>query len=248
METATEWYSNESFWKTSYDFMFPAERIESSDGEVANILKLCGGEARTALDLCCGPGRMSVALAKRGIRTTGVDLSTFLLDKAKARAGEAGVEVEWVREDMRRFVRAEAFDLAINVFTSFGYFAEPEENLRVLENVQRSLRPGGCFVIELMNKERLAHVFESTLSTVLPDGRLFIDRHRVVDGWQQIQGEWYFLEDGRYQVFRHRHFIYSGQELRALLLQAGFAEVALYGGFEGAPFDGWKRLVAVARR
>ena len=95
------------------------------------------------LDLCCGPGRFSIELAKRGFRVTGVDRTRFLLGKAKSREKKAGVKVEWVESDMRDFVRPGAFDLALSMFTSFGYFDDKADDLRVLRQVCESLKPGG---------------------------------------------------------------------------------------------------------
>ena len=69
-----------------------------------------------------GPGRHVAALAKRGFRVTGVDLSPFLLRRAQELAQRESFGIEWVQEDMRSFLRPEAFDLAISLFTSFGYF------------------------------------------------------------------------------------------------------------------------------
>ncbi len=90
---------------------------------------------------------------------TGVDRTRCLLERGRERATQIGVEAGWVAADMREFVRPAAFDLAINVFTSFGYFDDPAENRRVLENIFASLKPGGTFVFEAVGKEILAGKF-----------------------------------------------------------------------------------------
>jgi SAM-dependent methyltransferase len=242
-----EWFLNERLWERTFDFMFPTSRFEKSAEEVAQILELVGHPVATALDVCCGPGRISVALAERGVRVTGVDASAFLLDKAKARADAADVAVEWVHRDVRTFERAGSFDLALNVFTSFGYFEDPEENLGLLRSVRRSLAPGGSLVMEVISKERLAHIWRDSNVDALPDGRLLAQRRRLTEGWARVDNEWLVLEDGRYESFSFTHHLYSGQELRRLLLDAGFGTALLYGGFDGTPFDGPHRIVAVAR-
>ena len=136
----SEWFADEAFWETLYPFLFPQERFEAADEQVEKILRLVEFAGRDVLDLCCGPGRHSVALARRGLAVTGVDRSPFLLAKAKERALAAEVTVNWVAEDMRRFVRPKAFDLALSLFTSFGYFPDPEDDLRVLRNIRANLR------------------------------------------------------------------------------------------------------------
>jgi len=243
----SEWFENERLWEASFDSMFPARRIDETDAEVQSILALIEGSPRDALDLCCGPVRASIALARRGFSVTGVDRSPFMLGKAKERASIAGVTVEWTLSDMRRFVRPASFDLIVSLFTSFGYFDVPDENLRVLQNARANLRPGGAMVLELVGKEWLAASFEPTGAQDLEGGRMLVQRRRVLDGWDRVETDWYFLDDGRYERFTFRHFIYSGQELKALLLTAGFSSVELYGGFDGRPFIGTSRLHLVAR-
>src|SRR5579871_2600441 len=122
-----EWFENEDFWRSFYGYMFSAERFAAAPDEVARILALTKCSGGNMLDLCCGPGRHSVEFARSGFQVTGVDKSTFLLEKAREHASKAGVSIEWVQEDMRNFVRPESFDLACSMFTSFGYFTDPEE-------------------------------------------------------------------------------------------------------------------------
>src|SRR6059036_984430 len=122
-----EWFADESIWKDLYPFTFPESAFAVADEQVEKILRLTGLGGGTVLDLCCGPGRHAVALAKRGFAVTAVDRTPFLLDHARARAAEAGLSVEFVLSDMRRFKRPEAFDLILNIFTSFGYFNEKSD-------------------------------------------------------------------------------------------------------------------------
>jgi SAM-dependent methyltransferase len=228
--------------------MFPENRIEAAEADVEQIVALAGFEGTEVLDLCSGPGRHSVALARRGLSVTGVDRSTFLLSRARERAAAAGVCVEWVQEDMRRFVRPGAFGLAVNLFTSFGYF-DDADNQRVLDNLSRNLRPGGKAVIDVFSKERLARVFEATSSEVQPDGSVFIERREIYDDWHRVRNEWILIRDGEASTYRLDLAVYSGVELRDRLERAGFGAVRLYGGYGGEPYDREaRRLVAVATR
>src|SRR5436853_5022810 len=76
------------------------------------------------LDLPCGQGRHAIELARRGYAVTGADLSPFMIEAAAERARSAGVQVRWVTGDMRQVLPEAAFDLSLNLFTSFGYFAD----------------------------------------------------------------------------------------------------------------------------
>ena len=247
----SEWFEDESLWREVYPVLFPGERLRLGEEEVPKVLRLAGlaeGTDAAVLDLCCGPGRHALPLARRGLRVTAVDRTTFLLDRARERARLAGVVVELIQADMREFRRPAAFDLALSLFTSFGYFEAREDDLLVLRNVRASLRPDGIFLMDMVGKEWLARHFEPTRSRTLEDGSLFIDRCRVVDDWTGVENEWILIRDGRARTFRLRLAVYSGQELKDRLLQAGFARVDLYGNLDGAPYDREaSRLVAVAR-
>jgi len=244
-----EWFQDEEFWRELYPYMFPAERFAAAGEQVEQILALAGTDGNKVLDLCCGPGRHAVEFAKRGWEVTGVDGSPFLLDRARERGTEAGVNVEWVLEDMRRFRRPRAFDLACSIFTSFGYFPEEEDDLRVLQNVKESLRDGSVFVMELIGKEFLARNWKDSIVTDFPDGCLLLQRPQVRENWRRIENEWVLVKDGRSRSFRFEHTIYSGRELKDRLAACGFQDVRLYGGLEGSMYGlDARRLVAVARK
>ena len=244
-----DWFADEAFWTEIYPFEFPDPVIDAGVAQVDKALAISGVGGGDALDLGCGPGRHAIPLARHGFRVTGVDLSSFHLARARERATAAGLAIELVQSDMRAFVRAEGFDLALSIFTSFGYFDDPADDLRVLQNVQRSLRPGGVLVMDVASKERMARVLHPTLSQRTADGALLVQRHQIVEDWSRVRNEWTVVRDGRARTFEFRLRIYSGQELKALLTEAGFAAVTLYGALDARPYDlEAERLVAVARR
>lgn len=244
-----EWFDDDAFWRDFYPYMFPESRLEAAVGETAKLIRLVRPRGRVVLDLCCGPGRFSIAFARRKYAVTGVDRTRFLLAKARARARAARVKIEWIRQDMRDFVRPGAFDLALSMFTSFGYFDDKREDLIVLRHVLESLRPGGAFVIDVMGKERLARVFAPVTAASLPGGSRLVQQHEIFDDWTRIRNRWTLIRRGRTKTFTFHHTLYSGQELRDRMEQAGFSDVRLYGELDGVPYGlGSPRLVAVGRR
>src|SRR5580704_17274975 len=243
------WFESEALWERFFSFMFTDAHFTAAVENVPKIVALTGVTGGSMLDLACGPGRFAVAFAQAGFRVTGVDRSRFLLDKARERATQAGATVEWVQQDMREFVRPDAFELALNVYTSFGYFDDPAENRRVLENILASLKPGGTFVFEHISKELLAGRFQPTQADTLTDGSVMIQRRNVIDDWSRIDVEWIILEGANATSFRLRHWLYSAREIRDLFASVGFNDIAIYGGFDGSPYGPQAtRLVAVARK
>jgi SAM-dependent methyltransferase len=233
----SEWFENESFWKETYNFLFPEKLFKETNEQVENVLELVDFHGSSVLDLCCGPGRCSIVLAKKGFSVTGVDLSPFLLDKAKEKSKSQNLNIEWVLEDMRRFVRPLSYDLVLNMFTSFGYFDDKSDDLVVLENVFTSLKPGGAFLIDVMGKETMAKIFQPTISNVLSDGTMVVQRPEIYDDWSRVKNDWTIIKGDRAKTFTFHHTVYSGQELKDCMVQSGFKNIKLYGSLDGTAYD-----------
>ena len=245
-----EWFEDEGLWRELYPYVFPVERVEAAAAQVGQIVELSGVGGGAVLDLCCGPGRHAVEFARRGFAVTGVDRSRFLLDRAWERAEAERASAEWVQADMREFARPGGFHLACNLFTSFGYFDKAEDNLRVLANVFASLHPGGVFVMDMVGRERVQRQGLEPRHTQFADGAVLIQEARASEDWRRLDSEWTVVQaDGAARSYRLGHWLYSGEELRGLLLYSGFAEVGVYGDLEGSPYGSdATRLVAVARK
>lgn len=250
MTDSTPWHEDDEFWHTFGPILFTEARIGSAAEQVEQALALLNvGPGAAILDLCCGVGRHSLELARRGFRVTGVDRSAAYLDTAKGRAASEGLSIEFVLEDMRRFRRPGAFDAVINLFTSFGYFEDQADDRMVLENVHASLKPGGTFVADVVGKEVLARIFRERDWQEFDDGTILLEERRVERNWSWIENRWIVLKDAQRREFRLSHRLYSAAELVALLESCGFSTVNVYGHLSGIPYDqNAKRLVAVARK
>jgi len=244
-----EWFENETFWEELYLFLFPESRFAEALDQVDSVLAISKPPGRDVLDLCCGPGRFSIAMARNGYNVTGVDRSRYLLTRAREHSRKTGLAIEWVEEDMRSFVRPASFDLILSMFTSFGYFEDRNGDLLVFKNMFTNCRPGGVCILELKGKEQLAAIFQPTSATTLADGSVLVERREIVDDWTRIKNEWILIRKDKAITFRFTLCLYSGQELRDMLNSVGFSDISLYGNFEGAPYGPETgRLVAVARK
>jgi SAM-dependent methyltransferase len=137
----------------------------------ASLEPPAGGEV---LDLACGYGRHAIGLARRGYRLTGVDFHGGYLAAAARDAAAAGVTVRWTRADMRALPFTAAFDAAYSYFTSFGYFSDAE-NEQVLVGMARALRPGGRFLLDVMNRDRILTHPQERVWNPLGDGSLLME-------------------------------------------------------------------------
>ena len=102
---------------------------------------------------------------------------------------------------MREFIRSESFDLALSLFTSFGYFEDEQDDLRVLRNMHQSLKENGVLIIEVLGKERLARVWKDAMCNELADGSLIFQRPQIRDDWTRIRSEWTLVKDDRVTHF-----------------------------------------------
>lgn len=244
----TQWSEDRAFWEAMEPALCAPSRLAVADNDVATILTAV--QARPScrvLDLGCGPGAHAIGFARRGHRVTGVDASPRLLERARSAARAGGVDVEWVEADMRDFQRPSSFDLVCSLYTSFGYFDDSQDR-RVLENVLASLAPHGVLVLDLVGREAAArHWQERRWHEV--NGVLYLERCTSADDWSSMVSEWIVVRNGVRADFRVTQRLYSGTELRALLLSLGFINVELAGGLDGeTPYDqSARRLVAIAR-
>jgi SAM-dependent methyltransferase len=243
------WFDNEEFWSLFFDWMFPEESFDQAKAQAEDIVTLSRVDTGAVLDLCCGPGRHSVPLAKMGFNVTGVDIQPNLLNKARSYANKENVETETIEENMLTFRREESFDLVISMFSSFGYFSNPEDDLKVLENAYHSLKSGGKILLDVRGKEIHAMANITSFSQQMPNGDLIFHRTEINDDWTRSISEWVYVKGEKAHKFKMEFNLYSGSELRALLKKAGFSQVRIYGDLKGSAYNhNAKRLVILAEK
>ncbi len=202
-----------------------------------------------ALDLACGPGRHAISLARRGLEVTAVDLSPTLLEHARESAEAEGVSdmIRFVRSDMRQIPFHGEFDLVVQLFTSFGYFDSPADDMLVLERVVKALRPGCYYALDLINEEHLrSSLVEESVKSVggvtLRERRMIVEdrvekRITIPDGEKLLE----FVESVR---------LFSPERIEEMLGEVGMRVVCWFGDYQGRAYDRrWsERMIVLARR
>jgi len=186
------------------------------------------------LDCPTGFGRHALVLAEAGYRVTGLDRSSQLIADAERRRGGA----EWphlVRGDYRELPFSDAsFDGVFNLFSSLGYL-EQDEDVGVLREFRRVLRPGGVLVVETAHRDgfaRLAQPFARRTWEPLPDGSLHLEE-RVPD-WAAGTIDTYRVIIGPSGERVERPYVlhvYSVKEWVEMPRKAGFGDVGAFGAF-----------------
>jgi SAM-dependent methyltransferase len=221
---------------------------ELSERQVAFLVeKLALDRPLRLLDLGCGHGRHANRLAALGHQVTGFDRSPGFLELARQDAAAGGVRVDYRLGDMRRLDYDEVFDRALMMFTVFGYFSD-DENLLVLRNIARALKPGGKLLFDIQNRDVFLVGYRSD-SVMEKEGNLMIDRHTYDMLTGRIYNRRIVIRDG---VRRDKPFfvrLYNASEVRDLLRLAGLELEQIYGGWEAQPLSTEsRRMIIIARK
>ncbi len=220
---------------------------ERSEAEVASLVKLLELDPpMRILDLACGFGRHANRLAALGHAVTGVDLTPGFLEIAQSKAAEMGVHVDYRQGDMRHISFREEFDRVLLLFTSFGYF-EDDENVQVMDNMARALKPGGLLRLDIPNRDVVVKALPAT-EVVDKGNDLMINRLSFDTLTGRFHNRRIVLRDG---VRKDKPFsirLYNPTEIRDLLGRAGL-EVHKMSSYDGQPLSADSRgMVIVARK
>ncbi len=227
-------------------FLTPERTAQEVEG-IVTLLALPPGSR--ILDLACGYGRHAIPLAERGYQVTGQDLSAEFLAKAKADADARGVPMRWVHSDMREIPFADEFDAVINIFTAFGYLESEADDLKVLRQVHKALKPGGVFLQEMRHRESLIRHYLPSTITRHEDGLLVLEEHQfnLLTSRNEVRVT-VLHPDGQRAEYHHAARIYSLTELARMLEEAGLKVEASYGGLDGSRLTLDSRRLAVLSR
>lgn len=218
------------------DHSFPNERIEKELDFLISRLKL--KPTQSILDFPCGYGKYTNALSKKGFNVTGVDANPTFIQRAKIEASAESLSAHYICHDMRTVSFSQQFDCVLTLNTSWGYFT-PAENRRVLTNVSQALKPGGFFVIELINPY---------LCELVPKG---IKNCCAFDFESNLLVDWMSYSKETKYFKQKRVYILNGtrkdavieiekvelEEMKGLLKEEGLNFIDVYGGLKGRPFN-----------
>ncbi len=224
---------NSLYLKTDADIV-DDPRVTGTEVEfVSDLLRLASDER--ILDLCCGQGRHSLELARRGYRNVeGLDRSHFLIHRARMQARKAGLSLRFREGDARRLPYAsDSFDAVMLLGNSFGYFETVHDDLRVLKEIFRVLKPWGRFLIDAADGAYLREHFQPR-SWEWIDKNLFVCRERslTLDDQRLISREVVtHVNKGVIVDQLYAERLYTRESLNELLKTAGFSDIGFHGEF-----------------
>jgi SAM-dependent methyltransferase len=222
-----DWFSSEF-----YDILYKHRDEEEASQFIGNIFKLLPLEdACQILDMACGNGRHSLALAPFG-QVWGIDINEAQILKAKKRNIE---KAQFLVHDMRSVVKTNHFDVVFNLFSSFGYFNNRSEDLKVLQSVVSNLKPGGFFVQDYLNAPYVVAKLKETEEII--EGNFRFNIQRSLEG-SNIKKEIYVEQNGKAMgVFKEELMAYTASDLTALYEESGLKLLHSFGDYNLRTFD-----------
>jgi SAM-dependent methyltransferase len=226
------------------------ELEKETSREVEAIIRMMDLKPKAKiLDLCCGYGRHSIELVQRGFQVTGYDLSDFFIEKAKKDSVDSGVEVEFVKGDMRKLPFDKEFDAVVNIFTSFGFFDKESDDFKVTKGVSQALKKGGLFLLDLKNREYLIRNFQRRRWRQQEDFIMLEDNFfdLFTSRWELTRT--LIFENGRKKENSFSLRMYSFTEILNLLKKSGFILESVYGDFDFREYSlDSPRMILISRK
>ncbi|MCB2198315.1 class I SAM-dependent methyltransferase [bacterium] len=231
-----EWF--EEWFDDTYLALYRHRNTEEARQLVRLLATRFSKEAANGVvDLACGAGRHSWTMTEEfGWRVVGLDLSPVMLNRARDHCPCPACP-QFVRGDLRMLpFRANQFGLAVNLFTSFGYFEDEDENLTALHEMRRILLDSGTLIIDLMNPEH-------AIDTLVPIdkgfvGQLEVEQHRTFDRSAQRLKKRITIHypNGQTRDVLESVRLFSPDEIESLLNAAGFSVIDKFGEYDGSQF------------
>lgn len=241
-----EWFGS---WFDSpyYQLLYKhRDTVEASRFLEALLLYIRLPRGATVLDLACGRGRHSVFLQQAGFDVTGLDYSSSSIRDARISA-QGRDNIRFVVHDMRMPFPGGNYHAIFNLFTSFGYFDQPEENHLVLRNVHDALQPNGWFIMDYLNPNYVSrHLVASSRHDA--DGIRFNISRRIESG--RVIKDIEILDGDIRQHFQENVGLFGHAELSGMLLTAGFRIDTCWGDYGGQAYseDSSPRMIFICRK
>ena len=210
-----DWFESEEYLK-----VYRHRNSEEAEILVSFILSEINLPAKAkVLDLGCGAGRHALLLAKRGLE-----------DEAK----KNGLLATFIRDDIRTVQFQKKFNLILNVFTSFGYFENDEDNFSLFSNVESLLLDDGIFVFDFLNAENVRQNLTPYSKT--ETGDMVVEQTRKIEGNCVIK-EILLHQNGNVKNFRESVRLYSKDELISAIDNNNLTVENVIGSYTGESFD-----------
>lgn len=244
MSKNPDWFEN-WFDTTWYHTLYSDRDYTEASKFIENLIgHLKPKKEAKILDLACGKGRHAMHINRLGYKVWGVDLSSSSIASAIQSENE---RLRFSVHDMRMVYKPNYFDFIFNLFTSFGYFNDREDNLRVMKSVCEGLKPNGIFVLDFLNAYKVKR--ELVNDEIVTKGGIDFSIRREVNN-NVIQKNIDFEVDGEQLHFEERVTAFELNDLKELFLPFNLEIQDVFGNYDLSDFveKTSDRLILVAKK
>jgi len=225
-----DWFSSDYYLS-----VYSHRNDDDADEFLNNILKYIPlAKGSKVLDAACGSGRHSIVMAQKGFNVTAFDLSIPLLNVAVADTRVLNLDVKYFNSDLRFVPLKEKFKIILNLFTSFGYFEDDEENFAFINSSYSMLEKNGYFVFDYFNSGYLRNnlVIESEKCI---NGLKILEKRKISEN--RILKNITIEKEGIKSNFEESVHLYSSGEILNKFSAIGFKVVNIFGGYDCTQFS-----------
>ena len=244
MNNKTEWF-NEWFDSPYYHILYQNRDYSEAEYFLSNLIRFFDApKHRKIIDLCCGKGRHALFLNSLGFDVTGVDLSQFSIEEAKQSSNDT---LHFDVQDLRDLKYESSFDIALNLFTSLGYFNSKEEDVLVFNNINKILKPGGFVLIDFMNSNMVVKKLKNRENKIIDGIEFQLSKYLENDF---IIKNIDFTDNGIDYHFTEKVQALTLEDFDKMLKDSGFTIIKKFGNYHLEDFSDnlSDRLIIVAQK
>jgi len=239
----TEWFEN-WFDTNYYHILYKKRNDAEASAFIDALIKFFNPPIQSNfLDLACGKGRHSIYLHQKNFNVVGLDLSHNSIESASKFTLP---DLKFMEHDMRQPLNGYQFDYVLNLFTSFGYFDDPKDDLAVIRNAKQCLKPGGIFLLDYFNATKPNDHFDIPFTKEVDSIKFDLIKH-IKEG--RIIKEITVNDSGKISEFTEQVRIYSLGQFKQIFNNEGLTIENVFGSYDLEPYDERfsDRLILVAR-
>lgn len=227
------WYDR---WFNSPEYISVYKHRDSAEAEkLVNLIlkKINPPPLSQIIDLACGFGRHSISFAEKGFNVTGVDLSKTLIEIAQTDSQERKLSIRFIQQDISTLLPSHEYFLAVNLFTSFGYYTEDDKNFQIFSIANGQLTEKGYFVFDFFNSEWVRNNLREKDEKEYNETKI-VQTRKIKDG--AVHKTITLTNGGKTTKYDEYVKLYSPVLLTTELQNNGFRILDLYGDYIGSNF------------
>jgi SAM-dependent methyltransferase len=246
MESTALPTTDHHFWLEMEPYIYSQTICENAKREVEQIIDHLGLSCTAKiLDSFCGIGRHAKEFSKRRFSVTAYDIIPQVIQNNKLHNQKEGLNVEWVEANGLFFFRTQTYDVILNLFCSFGLFKDPAFDCLLIDNLSKSLKPGGYLILQAIGKEFINKWFIPRDWVLQPDETLMLTDKEFKPDLGQLIENFTLIQKNGSKKFEFSINVYSADEIIAMLKKVGFEMCEVYGGLDKQSYNGQTSCLTV---